>query len=436
LIVQPPSFLSGIGYASGNFGKNLMSGSMDILFLFLATELLGLSPFVAGGILLSSMVLDAILDPIIGVVLDRPSGPLVNPITLILIGAPLTGLTFSFVLHLPLLGWDRPWLLLLALMLFRCAYSIIDLPHNTLLTTKIPQGPIRAQIATYRFAFSSLATLALALALRPMIERGGAVAGLSSQMVAELSIWMGVAAAFVVGISAVSLAGTNRHNTPQPVVRPYQIKQAFIQISRSTRCNRTMLAGALCAFGLPLFSKSLIFLADRVLGDIGEAPNLLLAMVIGQFAGLVIWIALAKRYRTMDLLCSAYVLAAVALLGSGCAVQWGPPAILALSAVVGIGASGSYALIWAALSDAAEGLQNETGVSAGGTLFGIAVLLQKGGIGMSGLVLGGGLEFASTLAPFEGYLFLIACTCLVPALALGAAALVLPSSRRHANRLA
>jgi glycoside/pentoside/hexuronide:cation symporter, GPH family len=436
LTVDHPSFLSGIGYSSGNFGKNLMSGSMDILFMFLATELLGLSPFVAGVILLSSMVLDAILDPFVGVVLDRASGPLVNPIALIVIGAPLTGLTFSFVLHLPLLEWDTPWSVLIALMLFRGAYSIIDLPHNTLLTTKIPHGSVRARIATYRFAFSSLATLVLALALRPMVESTESGTGLSSQMVADLSIWMGLGAAFVISISAFSLAGTSRDSTLQPVIRHYQIRRTLLLILRSPQCSRAILAGTLCAFGLPLFSKSLIFLADLVLGDIGEAPDLLLAMVIGQFVGLLFWLSLAKRHRTTTLLRSAYFLSAVALFASSYAVQWGAPAMLALSAAVGIGASGSYALIWAVLSDAAEGLRDETGVSAGGTLFGIAVLLQKGSIGMSGLVLGAGLEVARSLTHFEGYVFVVACTCVVPALALAAAALVLRTWPERVNKLA
>lgn len=425
---SPPrrhSLLSSLGYSSGNFGKNLMAGSMDFLFLFLATELLGLSPFVAGAILLCSMVLDAVLDPLVGVILDRSRGILGKPASLVLLGAPLTGLAFAGVFHLPLLEWNAPWVVAAALLLFRTAYSIIDLPHNTLLTTAIPSGVERARVATYRFVFSTLATLVLALALKPMVETGEAGSSLSAETLAVLSIGMGLAAAMVVSLSGLSVAGRGKASPQPEAVQSFGLKGALGAIFGSPQCTRVIAAGALCAFGLPLFSKSLLFFADRVFGDVGGASNLLMAMVAGQFIGLVGWIVLTKRHAAAALLLGAYCLAGAALMIAGLAAAWSHSAMIGATVLVGIGASGSYALIWALLSDAVDDLQEERGLSAGGTVFAIAILLQKASIGLSGLFLGAGLQFAGAFPNVGESGVIIACGTMVSGLALAAAALLI-----------
>ncbi|MEL6530808.1 MAG: MFS transporter [Pseudomonadota bacterium] len=430
---QHPSLLASIGYSSGNFGKNLMAGSMDILFLFLATELLGLSPFVAGATLLCSMVLDAVLDPLVGVILDRAKGILGRPVSLLLIGAPLTGVTFSAVFHLPILEVNTPWLVAVALLAFRTAYSIIDLPHNILLTTAIPAGEERARVATYRFVFSTLATLVLALALKPMVENGRSGSQLSGDTLATLSIGMGLAAVFVVSVSGLSVARSGSSSIKPQSGQPYKLRQAIRAILGSAQCTRVIAAGALCAFGLPLFSKSLLFVADRVFGDVGDASNLLMAMVAGQFIGLVGWIALTKRYSTAILLRSAYWLAGGALLIAGLAAAWSYPAMIAATVLVGIGAAGSYALIWALLSDAVDHLQEETEMAAGGTVFGIAVLLQKASIGMSGLFLGAGLQLADAIDFLDTASVVVFCSAFFPAAALAGGAILLHREETTTN---
>lgn len=422
-MIQPRSnFLSSIGYSSGNFGKNLMAGSMDVLFLFLATELLGLSPIVAGTILLGSMVLDAILDPLVGIILDRARGVLSHPVSLILLGAPLTGATFAVVFHLPVLELGAPWLVAIALLLFRTAYSMIDLPHNTLLTTAITSTEERARVATYRFVFSSLATLMLALALKPMAQVDEDGSSLSGETIADLSIWMALAAAATVSISALSVARRVPRKTPGGQAEPYSLRGAITQILHSRECLMVIAAGALCAFGLPLFAKSLIFVADLVFGDVRGASNLLMAMVVGQFAGLVMWIALAARHSTVSILRGAYLLSSAALLLACFAANVSYAAIYTATFLVGFGAAGSYALIWAALSDTVDTLRLETGVIAGGTVFGIAVLLQKASIGLSGLFLGTGLQLASIFTELGNEDVVIFCGTVVPAMALGLAA--------------
>ena len=55
-----PTRLGGLRYgvyASGNFGKNLLWGALEVALLFILTDLLGLSPALAGGMVLASLLL-------------------------------------------------------------------------------------------------------------------------------------------------------------------------------------------------------------------------------------------------------------------------------------------------------------------------------------------------------------------------------------------
>ena len=77
-----PSSLRAIGYAAGNFGKNILWSAADLTLLFLMTDLIGIDPTTAGLAILVSLLVNAVLDPVLGALADRarspwgPSGPM------------------------------------------------------------------------------------------------------------------------------------------------------------------------------------------------------------------------------------------------------------------------------------------------------------------------------------------------------------------------
>jgi GPH family glycoside/pentoside/hexuronide:cation symporter len=80
--------------ASGNFGKNSLWNTTEVLLLFLLTDILGMAPAVAGFVIFFSLLIAAILDPIVGLLAERIRTPLGQFGPLLVVGAPLAALSF------------------------------------------------------------------------------------------------------------------------------------------------------------------------------------------------------------------------------------------------------------------------------------------------------------------------------------------------------
>ena len=381
-----------LGYASGNFSKNILASSVDVLLLFVMTDMLRINPALAGLIMLSSLVLDALLDPLVGLATDRMRGPLGRYGPFILLGAPISAGMFIALFQLPALGLHSALLVALLSWGFRLGYSLIDLPHNALMTAVAPAGPERARLATYRFLFSSLASLIIAMSLRPLAD-GDDASGLSASSLASLSIAIGLSSALVMVISWASVGGLDRRHSrakSEPGAGWRRLGKAL----RAQHLQRTIALGALASLGLPLFAKSLLYVAANLLSGVGDASGMLTAMVVGQLAGIALWIGLASRKSSTTLLTYAYGLAALGLASAILFLALAPALVLVSCFVVGIGAAGAYSLIWAIVADAADRVRAETGIGASGAIFALAILAQKAAMGLGAMILGTGLDLA------------------------------------------
>lgn len=378
-------------YATGNFGKNILWGTGEVTLLFMLTDLVGMDPALAGGLLLASLVFDAMLDPIVGYIADRFQSPFGKYGALILAGAPLASLSFVALYSLPLLERPSVALVFLLIFAFRFGYSLIDAPHNALISRVRPDGPGRARLAGYRFFFSSLAALVLAFAIAPMInaETDTPLSPLGlftfAAVVAGLS-------AFVMVASWASVRRVDTHDTLTSLERGMSAGQAVAAAARSPIMVITLIVGTLAAFALPLFNKSVLYITSAVLGRPDWTSPVLISLVAGQFAGLGPWIAMSSRHGKMGTLTGAHLVAAV---GAGLCLTFGLQGLAGLlvgAFVFGAGACGVYTIIWGLVADGVDDVAARSGVMPEGRLFAFAIFLQKAAIGLAvglfGLALG------------------------------------------------
>ncbi|UDF05428.1 MFS transporter [Asticcacaulis sp. AND118] len=370
-------------YASGNFGKNLLWGTVDMTLMFLLTDRLALPAGLAGGLIFASLVLDAVLYPWAGWLTDRLRAPLGRYGPLILSGTPLAVLAFFALFTLT--GAQAPvWLIATALALFRIGYVALDLSHNALLTLISPAVNDNGRIAVARFLFSSLATLTLAAVLPRLIHPAADLTGLA----AILALGAGLA----ILMAWASVRSWDR-NTP---VASRQ-RGGLRLLLNDRRTLLILAAGATASLFLPLFNKACLYFAAHWIGNPHLTSWLLGALVVGQIAGLPLWLYLSPRWpktRIMQLahgLCaSGFLLAALGFI----ALNSATPLIMACAALAGIGLSGVYALIWALLSDAAADIEARLDTSVGGQLFAWAIFLQKAGMGVGAGLFGLALSAA------------------------------------------
>jgi GPH family glycoside/pentoside/hexuronide:cation symporter len=332
-----------IGYSSGNFGKNLLLGSVDVTLLFLLTDLLGIPAQQVSTLMLMVFAADLILDLGAGWLAAWAQQRGVGYRRMIALGASPCALAFALIYSLPLLGLGNIGLIALAIVLFRGAYAIIDVPHNSLLARVATDSRARGRASGYRTVFSSAASVVIATVLVPLMDADGqpATAGELS-LLGVVGGLMFCAAMFFAAWSAQEEGGVLGY-------RRGAARAAFLP--RLDRLFGAMAVIALVTgFAMPMFGKMMLYIATYVLHRPALAGQLLLTITFGQLAGVALWIYLVRSHDKTTLLAAAH---AVAICGILCfwVVDKQPWYLVAATALTGVGFGGVFMLPWGILAD-------------------------------------------------------------------------------------
>jgi len=278
------------------------------------------------------------------------------------------------------------------LMLVRVSYTLIDVPHNALIAAVAIDSRARGRLAAYRFFFSSVAALLLSFSLRPIISSASG-AMLSPSMLALFAAIGGGLSTLVMVASWWAVRRYDMASVRAPS-RGLGLRPALAAILHEPALLVALTAGGVAAFFLPLFSKTLLYVGRYVMDDPGQIPNILTAIYVGQFLGLPVWIWLGWRLEKAQALQIAHLVC-----GVSAAALWvsGVPTmdrLLLFAALIGVGASGVYTLIWAMVADCADAVRSRSGVEVGGLAFAFAILIQKTATGLGMWVVGAGLDMA------------------------------------------
>lgn len=368
-----------IVYSAGNFGKNLLWSAADVTLLFVLAEILRVPSAVAGWIVLVALLGDAALGLLVGAMLARSPGAALAA-RFALIGAPVCGAAFAMIFAAPSMGSWAPSVIAFAVILFRVAYALLDVPHNMMMTRVTGDSRARSRVSGYRFLFSSFAALAVALILLPALAsypemRGTRIA---------LGFAIGSAIAITVTISGAVAAVGRRSGRPQA---PASLRKGLVP--PLTRPLPALYAIALTTgFALPMFARLLLFDSEHLQALNAGPAEVFAAITAGQFGGVVVWtwlasrrdkiLALALSHATAALACGGF--AAVAMLGG----QLSALSTIGLCSLLGFGLAGVFGLPWAALSVALDFAEHTSGERCEPQAFAYLLAALKVGAALGG----------------------------------------------------
>lgn len=205
-----------------SFGQSIESGYLVVagFVFFYYTAVLGLSGSMVGIALAISMCVDALFDPLIGSTSDNVRSKWGRRLPLMVVGAPLTGLTVWMLFSPPpglaevvLFGW-----LVASKLLLRGCASIYNLPYAAL-GAEMASGYVdRASVAAYRGVYGILLSVGItALAAIVFFSKG---AGLQEQ--ASYPVFGAVVGALMFAGGAIAVVGVWRYavKLPQPTTKP------------------------------------------------------------------------------------------------------------------------------------------------------------------------------------------------------------------------
>ncbi len=165
LRLQPISLSSKLCYSTGAAIDGVTSNALNLFLMFYATAVCGLPGTLAGAALSVGLVVDAVMDPLIGSLSDGWRSRWGRRLPFMVLGTPTSAVLFVLIFSLPT-GLDQtPLFFLLATLsvLLRVSISLFNLPYYALGAELTDDYGERSRIVAWRWGMGMLAGLATVL---------------------------------------------------------------------------------------------------------------------------------------------------------------------------------------------------------------------------------------------------------------------------------
>jgi glycoside/pentoside/hexuronide:cation symporter, GPH family len=358
-----------LAYGAAEFPLAMAAIPMAIFIPALYTRDLGLSLGVVGTILIIARWSDVLTDPFIGFLSDRTRTRFGRRRPWILLGAPLllasivmlftppadvTPLYFGFWTVSLWLGW-----------------TLVGIPYYAWGAELSPDYHDRTRIATARTlcgVAGTLTTIAAPLLAAHWFGYGHAL---------DESLTIIAAAAVVVAVFAFAVLLTRVPEPPPIEVRRVAVMEGFRLMWRNGPFKRLMIAFVLGGIGPAMAAPLYIFYVNHVIQHDLAGSVILLVFYTGNFIGVALWAALARRVGKRRAWMTGMSLMLVAqpwylVLGAGDLVP-----MMAVLFVCGLSAGSFVALPSAMKADVIDIDRLESGEDRTGLFFSSWSLAQK-----------------------------------------------------------
>lgn len=382
----PLSRLQSLGYASGNFGKNIVANTLGYFLLFYITDVLAIDPKLAGIIVFVALIVDAILDPVIGFISDRMYSHKFGKYGgFIVFGAPMCALSFIAIFFIPVVSGSPIVTLLACLLLFRASYTLIDLPHNALLSRISHNSRERAHLATLRFCCSSIGSLCVSLAAFYVFESDDSYE--QAKLFQQFSIFAAICSLVAMWGSWYSIKQRDIQGS-QSVSNWSQQIRGIKSIFTDKQALIILFASFFSAVSIPVFTKCFSFFCKYNLNDQSLIAGGLTLMVVAQTLSTPIWSHLSRRYEKHHTLISAHLLSIIAVSFFTLTVYEFNFQFIVGCALVGVAAGGLWSVIWGMAPDVVDKLNYERNIRSEAIFIALVVVLMKIGHGLGATMLG------------------------------------------------
>ena len=371
-------------YGIGDYAICLYWSGVGLYLLYFYTDVVGITPLLAGWIYALGIAWDAITDPFMGYLAERTRSKMGSYRPYIFYGA--IPLALSFVL----LFWVPPFeglllfvFLLTVNLLHRTCFTIVSVPYSSLTARITDDSDERTKLTTARMIGASFGTLSVsALGFPIVLWFGGADEAIGFIFFGMIC---GLTAILVLSITVRFVKEREFNFSPTQI-------PSFSKVAKSVSQNYPfwIVFGSILILGSTsiMFNNNLIYFVKYSL-DLHEYQGLILGVSSG--AGLLaipFWayaaLKIGKRNSWM---------AAMALLLVGFLVFYFYPItslneLLFVLGFIGIGNGATGVLFWSMLPDTIEYGEWKTGVRTESSLYGFMTFAQKGAIAFAAILLG------------------------------------------------
>ncbi|MBT6770606.1 MAG: MFS transporter [Opitutales bacterium] len=387
------SFREKFGYGLGDTASNFFFQVFNIFLLYYYTDIFGLTPAAVGTMFIVTKVVDAVSDPVMGLIADRTNSRWGKFRPYLLWAAVPYGIMGYAMFANPDFTYAGKLVYAYATYtLMMLAYTTINIPYSALMGVISPSSAERTKVASFRFICAFGAAWLIGTFVTPLknILGGGDEAN-------GFRLTMMIFAVISIGLFWVTFATTKeRVKTPQ---KDSNLKSDFGALMSNGPWMALFLAAIFTLMNLAVRNGAIIYYFKYYVGDDGSPIFLIfdktaVFMSSGLFAmiaGVAFTKFLSNRFGKRNLLIALSSMNAVLI----AAFFFIPPQQYGLMIFVNcIGAfiSGpTPALVWAMYADCADYGEWKTGRRTTALIFSALQFAQKMGLavgaGGSGFIL-------------------------------------------------
>ena len=372
------------GYGIGDYAICLYWSGIGLYLLYFYTDVVGISPILAGWIYALGIGWDAITDPLMGYLAERTKTKMGSYRPFIYYGS--IPLALSFVL----LFWVPPFegtvlflFLLLVNLIHRSCFTIVSVPYSSLTARITNDSNERTKLTTARMISASFGTLSMSALAFPLIAYfGGANEAFGF-------LWL----AIISGLIAIALLSVTVYSVREKVDEIVTSNLPnFVSITKTVATNYPfwIVFGCILILGSTgvMFNKNLIYFVKYGL-ELHEYQGLILGVSSGaSFLSLPFWAYLALKIGKRETWLISMTIAFIGLL----LFFYYPIAslneLLILLALIGVGNGAGGVLFWSMLPDTVEYGEWKSGIRTESSLYGFMTFAQKSSIAVAALILG------------------------------------------------
>jgi len=388
-------FSEKFAYGMGDFASNLIFATVSTFLMYYYTDIYGLEAVVVGTLLFVARFIDAVWDLYLGTIIDRTKTRWGQCRPYILFASPLLAVSVIATFTVPT-GSDSYKLAYayITYTLLMCTYSLVNIPYSAMPALMTDDARDRTKLAAVRmFCAISGSMVVGILTLKLVAVLGGGNNQLGYQYTVTLMAIIGML------IFWGSFLFTKERIAP--VVQDKEVMQDF-KILLAGRAWWMMALMGICVYtALSITSGTVIYYFKYVVGDVSKASLYLFVVGLGLLTGILISVALTKKYCKRKVMIGSALSAAVLYASFYFLDPKNITAVYTLGYVIQVFNGISVPILWSMVADTADDAEFRSSRRMVGLSTSSIAFSHKFGLGIGGAIAGFLLAYIGYVANVE-----------------------------------
>jgi GPH family glycoside/pentoside/hexuronide:cation symporter len=373
-----------IGYGIGDYAICLYWSGVSLYLLYFYTDVVGITPQMAGLIYAIGIAWDAITDPFMGYMAERTRTKMGSYRPYIYYGSIPLALSFVVLLWVPPFeGMLLLSFLIVVNLIHRTCFTIVSVPYSSLTARITDDSDERTKLTTARMLAASFGTFSIsALAFPIVLYFGGGEEALGF---VYLGLIAGLVAVIILSITVYFVEERSFEFTKAELPN---FSKVFKSVSNNYPFWIVFSAILILISTYLMFNNNLIYFSKYALG-FHEYQGLILGVLSGtNLLAIPIWAFLAIKIGKKNTW-----MISMAFLFVGFLIFYFYPIselneLLYILGCIGFANGATGVLFWSMLPDTIEYGEWRTGIRTESSLYGFMTFAQKGAIAIAIAILG------------------------------------------------